>query len=374
MQTDAELFGLGKKTRKLKPGETGTEEGDYVYGDAVESPEPVEAPEKNTPSYNGNDGGGMSYTQPVGTPVAAPSDIAPVVPAATPKSAASVGHDGTYNGMTREQYRDAWMSSGVNSVQGAKDWLAKNGGTWISDNGTVETPFGEVLDMGGNARGSLAGNGPLTTAWTPTGADKIAVDSGASAAPSTDLASLIASGGQPVPQSAGVTTSAGASSGNINDELANLLAGGVDSDPSVAAYKRSAAKSFRNLRSQAAESAANNGTISSGGFNGQLRGLAEDEAEAVAGFTGERAADVQRLKVQADQTLRQLGFNYASLDQQQRQWLGNLNQNRDQFLASLGLSERQLNAQQKNALDQLGLAYDQLEYSANRDATLAALR
>ena len=76
-----------------------------------------------------------------------------------------VGHDGTINGMNREQYRDAWMSSGVNSVQGAKDWIAKNGGQWVADNGMVRTPFGETLDMGINARGSAAGNGSLRAGW-----------------------------------------------------------------------------------------------------------------------------------------------------------------------------------------------------------------
>lgn len=76
-----------------------------------------------------------------------------------------VGHDGSINGMTREQYRDAWMSSGVDSVAGMQDWLAKNGGNMVAANGTVVTPFGETLDMGGNAKGSMAGNGKLVTAW-----------------------------------------------------------------------------------------------------------------------------------------------------------------------------------------------------------------
>jgi hypothetical protein len=61
------------------------------------------------------------------------------------------------------------MSSGVNSVGAAKDWLSAHGGEWLSDNGTVRTPFGEVLDMGGNARGSAAGNGQFTTTWGGTG-------------------------------------------------------------------------------------------------------------------------------------------------------------------------------------------------------------
>jgi hypothetical protein len=88
-------------------------------------------------------------------------------PAFDPKQ--QVGHDGSVNGWNREQYRDAWMSSGVNSVGAAKDWLSAHGGEWLADNGTVRTPFGEVLDMGINAKGSAAGNGQLRAGWGGTG-------------------------------------------------------------------------------------------------------------------------------------------------------------------------------------------------------------
>lgn len=78
---------------------------------------------------------------------------------------AQVGHNGTLNGMNREQYRDAWMSSGAKSVPEMQAWLAQNGGVMTAANGTVMTPFGESLDMGGNAKGSMAGRGNLVTAW-----------------------------------------------------------------------------------------------------------------------------------------------------------------------------------------------------------------
>lgn len=87
----------------------------------------------------------------------------PAPPAFDPRQ--QVGHNGSINGMNREQYRDAWMGSGVNSVQGAKDWIGKNGGSWMADNGTIMTPFGEALDMGFNARGSAAGNGEFKPSW-----------------------------------------------------------------------------------------------------------------------------------------------------------------------------------------------------------------
>lgn len=76
-----------------------------------------------------------------------------------------VGHDGTINGMNREQYRDAWMGSGARSMADMQAFLGKNGGSLVSDNGTVRTPFCEELDMGINARGSAAGNGPMRAGW-----------------------------------------------------------------------------------------------------------------------------------------------------------------------------------------------------------------
>jgi hypothetical protein len=60
-----------------------------------------------------------------------------------------VGHEGTTKGgMNRQQFRDAWMSSGISNSQQMDDWLAKNGGQRLNDAGVVRTPFGETLDMG----------------------------------------------------------------------------------------------------------------------------------------------------------------------------------------------------------------------------------
>jgi hypothetical protein len=76
-----------------------------------------------------------------------------------------VGHDGVYNGQNREQWRDAWMSSGDHTVDSMKAWMAKNGGQWQADNGTVMTPFGESMDLGFNVRGAAAGNGTIKPIW-----------------------------------------------------------------------------------------------------------------------------------------------------------------------------------------------------------------
>lgn len=76
-----------------------------------------------------------------------------------------VGHNGTINGMNREQYRDKWMSSGAKSMDDLRRFISENGGTLQSDNGTVMTPFGESMDLLFNARGSASGNGEGKPIW-----------------------------------------------------------------------------------------------------------------------------------------------------------------------------------------------------------------
>lgn len=66
--------------------------------------------------------------------------------------------------MGREQYRDAWMGSGVSNIDQMKQWLSQNGGTLLSDNGTFRTPQGEVYD---GLIGARTGHG--TPGWTIPG-------------------------------------------------------------------------------------------------------------------------------------------------------------------------------------------------------------
>lgn len=76
-----------------------------------------------------------------------------------------VGHDGVFNGQTREQWRDAWMSTGGGQTQQQVDaWMAANGAQKLSGNGTFLTPFGEVLDLGTAYR-----SGNVSAGWTPVG-------------------------------------------------------------------------------------------------------------------------------------------------------------------------------------------------------------
>lgn len=96
------------------------------------------------------------------TPPASPTPN-PTPPAATPST--DVGHDGVYNGMTREQWRDAWMrNTGIMTPAQVDAWMAANGATKVSDNGTFRTPYGETLDLGigyrsGQVRAGFTGTG-----------------------------------------------------------------------------------------------------------------------------------------------------------------------------------------------------------------------
>ncbi|HXG71332.1 MAG TPA: hypothetical protein VNJ04_12070 [Gemmatimonadaceae bacterium] len=105
---------------------------------------------------------------------------APTTPAPSAPAAASgfdarqqVGHDGkTSSGMTREQYRDAWQGSGARSMADLEQFVKQNGGSVVSGNGTVRTPYGEDIDMligartNGNGRagwGGVGGGGSAPT-------------------------------------------------------------------------------------------------------------------------------------------------------------------------------------------------------------------
>lgn len=116
-----------------------------------------------------------------GRPAAAPpvyADPPPTSPAqavqqtaqqagmAAPSSPANVGHDGTYNGMSREQWRDAWMGLGSLTPQAADQWLASHGATQVNaNNGTWTTPFGETLDLQIGRSGALANGGMIRAGW-----------------------------------------------------------------------------------------------------------------------------------------------------------------------------------------------------------------
>lgn len=81
--------------------------------------------------------------------IRAPDSGGFMAPTPLPWQQNQVGHDGTtQNGMNRDSWRDAWMSSGTSNNQGMDQWLQQNGGQRMNDAGVVRTPFGEILDMG----------------------------------------------------------------------------------------------------------------------------------------------------------------------------------------------------------------------------------
>lgn len=115
-----------------------------------------------------NPGGGTGYDDPSAPP---PASTEPPVPGTTetPHPAfdpnAQVGHNGSANGWNREQYRDAWQGSGITDMAGLKGWVAQHGGKVLGDNGTVQTPYGESIDMLINAKGSAGGHGSGSAGW-----------------------------------------------------------------------------------------------------------------------------------------------------------------------------------------------------------------
>lgn len=123
-----------------------------------------------------------------------------------------VGHDGSINGMNREAYRDAWMSSGAKSMDDLQKFVAAHGGTVVSGNGTVMTPFGEQLDMLANARGSANGQGTASASWggvgggapaPGAGGDRLTPDSIASVGPHDLGAAGVPTGGGSTPGAPG---------------------------------------------------------------------------------------------------------------------------------------------------------------------------
>lgn len=76
----------------------------------------------------------------------------------------NVGHDGVYNGMNREQWRDAWMGSGKMSQDQMTQKLTEMGAAPTGRGDTWTTPYGETYDLG---IGWKTGN--PTAGWTPSG-------------------------------------------------------------------------------------------------------------------------------------------------------------------------------------------------------------
>ena len=66
--------------------------------------------------------------------------------------------------LSRDQWRDKWMSSGTSNLEGLHDFLSQYGGRLEAGNGLVTTPFGDLLDTLEAAR-----TGKGRPGWTPIG-------------------------------------------------------------------------------------------------------------------------------------------------------------------------------------------------------------
>src|SRR4051812_12093448 len=83
-------------------------------------------PENNLPAEDpggGQDGGAPTYKpyEDGGITGKTPNPPTPPPPAFDPYQ--QVGHNGSINGMNREQWRDAWQSSGISNIADMKNWM-----------------------------------------------------------------------------------------------------------------------------------------------------------------------------------------------------------------------------------------------------------
>lgn len=198
-------------------------------------------------------------------------------------------------GVSREQYRDAWMGSGAASMADLQRFVAQYGGTILGDNGTVRTPYGETLDMLIGAKGAAAGGPAARPGWTAQG--------GGGAAPGAPGAG----GGSSDPAS-DPNTFQGKVRQMILDQLTKLGQPVTADDPTISgemtAQSRLAERERQARRSASAERAANNGFLgggqSSGVFEADVQSGYQDQAEGLSDiqsqlFTREITARRQQL-------------------------------------------------------------------------------
>ncbi len=400
MKSDTDVFGqLNPKKLKFLDGPNAPDDPNATVDGSTSSPAQPNAPasfdpnanvDQNTPQpktpqdYNGN---GMSQTQPVGQPQAlsdiAPKAAAPVTdtPAAPVAAGASNVNTGGYTapavvtprtgapppGYDASKWADPNHQSPKYAVAGIVQQAIARGDKNLTPDtvSAIAKAYPGATQINGTSM-NIPGIGTVQVMndgqarWDNiNGNDAPMGDAGGAS-----LADALA--GKPTPTPTGFAIPTGNSVGiepwqtgapgqAQADDLASLMA----SDPAIAANKVALSKQYGDLRSQAAEQASVQGEAGSGAFAGKTRQLEEDQANAQGDFAGNRVAQAQQLEQQKSQFTQQLGFNYAQLSQQQKQFMSNLGQNQDQFLKSLGLSYAQLSSQQRLALQQLAQSQDQ---------------
>jgi hypothetical protein len=274
------------------------------------------------PTYGGS--GSYAAQQPAVAP------LAPVAP-----SYANVGHDGNYNGMTREQWRDAWMRQGQLTPQAADSWLRSNGAQQVNAaNGTWSTPFGETYDMQIGRKAALASGGTVTAGWLGVGA-----------------------GSAPRTAQPGLPTAAANAPNAQQDELLNILMGrikqGVTPDPNDPNIRRQAdafdAQGQRSRRQFLAEQAESQGPYAQGSLNNESRLSAERLGQASGGFEAQLIG--QEIKARREEIQNALTLYSSHLTAQQKMALERELANLDASVKKMGIS-----------VQREGLAQDQRQF------------
>lgn len=255
----------------------------------------------------------------------------------------SVGHDGSYNGQSRDQWRDAWMGRGAMTPEEADAYLNANGAKQVNGkNGSWTTPFGDTLDLQIGRGAAVANGGKIMPGWTGQGG-------GGSGA-----------GGAGAPGSgAGLGTGAGlpGGDGGMRDQLVKLLmerAGqslhiDAANDPNIRAqsdpYAASVERMRRNYLADQAERQGPNANLTgeqrvTAEKAGQDIGLHESTlvGQEIAAKRAEiaHALDSERGMLTAEQQLAlQKELTYLD-DATKRLGIGTQN---DQFMRGLGLQD-----------------------------------
>lgn len=258
-------------------------------------------------------------------------------------------------GVSREQYRDAWMGSGAKSMDDLKRFVAQYGGQIISDNGTVRTPYGFDIDMLIGAKGAAAGGSAASAGWTSLGGG------GGGAAPGA--------GGAPAGGDGNDFTSQVRKM--LMDQLTKLSAPVTAEDPTIAnemqAQSRVAERGRQDRRSASAERAAMQGYLSggasSGAFDADVASGYQDKTQGLQDLQGQLFT--REITARRGQLSQMLQLAVQTGDAESTRALQLKIAEMDAALRRAGLSE---SARQHD--DSFGLDAAKYKYGQDRDLAL----
>ncbi len=351
------------------PGRWRNVNGVAEWEEGVNAPNQIDAPSGFDPSTGQalpqqQQGGGMVQAPPLQPSGGENTGIVP------PQQQAGGGQQP----FQREQFRDAWQSSGITNIAGLNQFLQQYGIGPASGNGTVTLPNGEQIDM---LQGARTGQG--TAAWGGVGG-------GGGGAGGISPQTFGASGG-----AGGGGTGNPSTDQAMRDMLLQLMQRSQPSDinpnedpnlaPQARAYSAARTRAAQRQRSTAAERAAftgeNLGGQGGGAFDSTVNSIQEGAGQDIAGY--EAGLVGQEMQARRSDLLNalQLANAVGARDQsaQIQMQLANLDaQIRRESLAQQGsIANANLGFQQSQWNDQYGLAQQQFTADQNRFALLAAL-